>query len=87
MTDTTNTTSPQKSVKIYSTPTCHFCAMAKNYFNEKGVAFESVDVLSNLEARKEMVDKSGQLGVPVIDIGGNIVVGFDQGRISDLLGI
>ena len=76
-----------KEVTIYSTPTCHFCQLAKEFFKEKGVKYQEYDVLSNLEKRQEMVDKSGQLGVPVISIGGNIVVGFDQVEISSLLGI
>lgn len=72
---------------IYSTPTCVYCKMAKAFFKEKGVEFEEKDVATDMVARKEMVDKSGQLGVPVIDIGGKVVVGFDQQHLSELLGI
>jgi glutaredoxin len=61
--------------------------MAKEFFKEKGIQYTEYNVLSDLEKRKEMVDKSGQLGVPVIDIGGKVVVGFDQEEISSLLGI
>ncbi|MBI3589681.1 MAG: glutaredoxin family protein [Candidatus Liptonbacteria bacterium] len=74
-------------VIIYSTPTCVYCKMAKALFKEKGVEFEEKDVATNLEARKEMVDKSGQLGVPVIDVGGKIVVGFDKRYLMELLGL
>ena len=76
-----------KKVTIYSTPSCHFCHMAKDFFKEKGVAFEDFDVASNLEKRKEMMDKSGQMGVPVIIIEDQIVVGFNQPKIVELLDI
>lgn len=76
-----------KSVTIYSTPTCHFCQLAKEFFTEKGIQYTEYDVLSDMEKRKEMVDKSGQLGVPVIIIDEHIIVGFDQPEISSLLGI
>jgi glutaredoxin-like YruB-family protein len=76
-----------KKVTIYSTPSCHFCHMAKDFFKEKGVAFEDFDVASNLEKRKEMMDKSGQMGVPVIIIEDQIVVGFNQPKIIELLDI
>ena len=76
-----------KNVIIYSTPTCHSCHMAKEFFDEKGVKYTDYNVLTNLEKKQEMVDKSGQLGVPVISINGKIMVGFDQAEISSLLGI
>lgn len=76
-----------KNVTIYSTPTCHFCVLAKDFFKEKGIDYTDYDVLTNLEKRKEMFEKSGQMGVPVISIEGKIVVGFDQAEISSLLGI
>ena len=72
-------------VKVYSTSTCPWCKKAKAYFDEKGIAYESVDVSLNSEAQKEMIEKSGQMGVPVIDIDGQIVVGFDKERIDELL--
>lgn len=75
------------NITIYSTPTCHFCHLAKEFFNEKGVKYTEYDVLSNLEKRQEMVDKSGQLGVPVILIDNEVIVGFDQPRIAGLLGL
>ena len=74
-------------ITIYSTPSCHFCHMAKDFFKEKGVEFEDFDVSSDLEKRKEMVDKSGQMGVPVILIKDQIIVGFNKPKIVDLLGI
>ena len=75
------------AVTIYSTPSCHFCHMAKDFFKEKGVAYTEYNVASDLERRKEMVDKSGQMGVPVIIIGDELTVGFDKSKISKLLGI
>jgi len=77
----------EKKVLIYSTPTCHFCHLAKDFFNEKGVKYEEFNVGVDLEKRKEMVEKSGQMGVPVIDIGGDIVVGFDEEQVVGLLGL
>jgi glutaredoxin 3 len=74
-----------KKITIYSTPTCHFCNLAKDFFKEKGVKYEEFNVATDLAKRKEMVDKSGQMGVPVIDIGGSIVVGFDEEQVAGLL--
>ena len=74
-------------VTVYSTPTCHFCHMAKDFFKEKGVEFEDFDVAQNMEKRKEMLDKSGQMGGPVIIIDDQIVVGFNKPKIVELLGI
>ncbi len=76
-----------KPVTIYTTPTCHFCHMAKDFFAEHKVAYTEHDVARDLEKRKEMVQKSGQLGVPVITIGDSLVVGFDQDRLSQLLAV
>lgn len=75
------------TVTIYSTPTCHFCHMAKDYFEANHVAFTDYDVATDLAKRQEMVQKSGQMGVPVIDIGGEIVVGFDEPRLKELLAL
>ncbi len=72
---------------IYTTPTCVYCKMAKAFFKEHSLAYEEKDVASDLEARKTMVEKSGQLGVPVIDIGGQIVVGFDKSALAELSGV
>ncbi|EMS73675.1 glutaredoxin family protein [Ruminiclostridium cellobioparum] len=72
-------------VKVYSTPTCPWCTVAKKYLTSKNVKFEEVDVSKNREAAYEMVKKSGQRGVPVIDINGSIIVGFDQATIDRLI--
>ena len=76
-----------QNVTIYSTPTCHFCHMAKDYFKANNIAYTEYDVASNMEKRKEMVEKSGQMGVPVILIGEELTVGFNQPRIAQLLGL
>ena len=72
---------------IYTTPTCGFCRMAKQYFQEHSVEYQEKDVAVDEEARHDMVHKSGQMGVPVIDIDGAIVVGFDQPKLAELLGV
>lgn len=76
-----------KNVTIYTTPTCHFCKAAKDFFAEKGVQYTGYDVASDAEKREEMIKMTGQLGVPVIVIDGDIMVGFDRQRIADKLGI
>lgn len=73
------------TIKVYSTPTCPWCTVAKKYLTSKNVPFEDVDVSRDREAAMEMVQKSGQRGVPVIDINGNIIVGFDQTTIDRLI--
>lgn len=75
------------NVKIYSTSTCPYCKMVKQFLKENNIEFEDVDVASNQTAAQEMVKKSGQMGVPVLDIDGQIVVGFDKGKIKQLLGL
>lgn len=74
-------------VRVFSTPTCAYCQTIKTFFKEKNIAFEDIDVSQDEIALKEMVDKSGQMGVPVIDIDGKIVVGFDKNKIEELLKI
>ena len=76
-----------KKVTIYSTPTCHFCNMAKDYFKEHNVQYETFDVSTNADKRKEMMDKSGQLGVPVILVDDQVVVGFNRPKLAQLLEI
>lgn len=76
-----------KKVIIYSTPTCHYCSLAKDFFKENNVSYEEHNVASDLDKRKEMVEKSSQMGVPVIDIEGKIIVGFDEGTIKEALEI
>ena len=77
----------QPRVIVFSTPTCTYCNAAKRYFREKGIRFKDVDVSRDMTAARDMVRRSGQQGVPVIDIGGKIVVGFDRGKINQYLGI
>ena len=77
----------QKQVSIYTTDSCHFCHAAKDFFKENDVEYKEYNVGSDVEKRKEMVEKSGQMGVPVIDIGGAIVVGFDRPKVASLLGV
>ena len=74
-------------VTIYSTPTCVYCRMAKDFFGKNNVAYEEHNVASDLKAREEMVDISGQLGVPVIRVDDNVIIGFDQKTLEDLLGL
>jgi len=77
----------QKTVVVYSTPTCHFCQMAKKFFTENNIAYTDHNVAEDAEKRAEMLEKSGQMGVPVIFIGDDLVVGFDEGKIRELLGL
>ena len=76
-----------KSVKVYSTSSCPYCHRAKDFLKENNVQFEDIDVGADPDAGKEMIDKSGQMGVPVIDIDGQIIVGFDKEPIKKALGI
>jgi len=76
-----------KSVKIFTTPTCAYCKMAKEFFKQNNIQYEELDVTQNAQARDEMINKSGQMGVPVIFVGDDIVVGFDRPRLSELLGV
>lgn len=72
-------------ITIYTTPTCGFCHMAKDYFKSKEVEYDEKDVTKDAEAYKEIMEKSGQLGVPVIDISGSIIIGFDKPKIDSAL--
>lgn len=74
-------------VKIYTTPTCPWCKRAKDYFKQLGVSFTEVDVSKDRKGAEEMVKKSGQMGVPVIEIGNQVIVGFDKSKIDRILGI
>lgn len=76
-----------KNVIIYSTPSCGWCKTAKQYFTEHNVSYTEKDVASDQAARSEMLAKSKQMGVPVIDIDGEIVIGFNQPRLAELLEI
>jgi len=74
-----------KQVEVYSTPTCPYCHQAKDFLKEKGVEFTDYNVATDIDARNSMVQKSGQLGVPVIVVEGDVVVGFNRGRLEELL--
>ncbi len=76
-----------KAVKIYSTPACSHCVSAKNFLKENNISFEEVDISLDQVAAEEMVQKSGQMGVPVLDIDGEVIVGFDQDKIKAALNI
>ncbi len=80
-------TRPQPKVIVFSTPTCSYCNMAKQYFRQKNVRFTDIDVSRDQAAARDMVRRSGQMGVPVIDIGGKIIVGFNRPKIDQLLGL
>lgn len=73
------------NVTIYSTPACHYCKLAKEYLSQHGVAFSEHNVASDRQAREAMLVKSGQMSVPVIDINGEIIVGFDRMKVRKLL--
>ena len=74
-----------KKITIYSTPTCPYCKKAKAYLLEKGIEYTDIDVSQNEAAQKEMIEKSGTMSVPVIDVGGVIITGFDKDRIDKVL--
>ncbi len=74
-------------IRIFSTPTCPYCQTLKEYLKEKGFEFDDIDVSQDIDARNEMIERSGQTGVPVVDIDGQIVIGFDKERINNILGI
>jgi len=76
-----------KTVKVYSTSTCPWCIRAKQFLKENNIVFQDVDVSANKQAADEMMQKTGQMGVPVIDIEGEIIVGFDKERIKLALGL
>ena len=75
------------SVKIYTTPNCVFCRMSKEFFKANNIQYQELDVARDIPAREYMIQKSGQFGVPVIEIDGNLVIGFDKSRLSELLGV
>lgn len=75
------------SVKIYTTPTCVYCKMTKEFFGKNNVEYEEKNVATDATARDEMIQKSGQMGVPVIEVDGKIIIGFDQPRLKELLGL
>ena len=76
-----------KKVTIYSTPTCHFCQMAKEFFKDNNVEYTDYNVAEDAEKRQEMVEKSEQMGVPVISIDDQIIIGFDENKLKEALSI
>lgn len=74
-------------VKVYTTNSCPWCVKAKNYLKTNNIAFEELNVQDNMAAREEMVKKSNQMGVPVLDINGTIIIGFDKNSIDTALNI
>ncbi|MDZ4231734.1 MAG: glutaredoxin domain-containing protein [Candidatus Pacearchaeota archaeon] len=75
------------NVTIYTTPTCVYCKATKDFFKENDVEYKELDVAVDEKARDDMVSKSGQLGVPVIDIDGSVVIGFDKPKLTELLSL
>jgi len=75
------------AVIIYSTPVCHFCHAAKDFFQENNVAFTNYDVATDAAKRQEMIDLTGQMGVPVIKIGNDVIIGFDEPKLRELLAL
>ena len=76
-----------KKVIVYSTPACPYCVMVKNFLKQNNVGFEEIDVAADKAKAKEMVEKSGQMSVPVTDVDGEVVVGYDTGKLKKLLGL
>lgn len=76
-----------KKITVYSTPTCPHCIRAKQFLKDNSIEFINIDVSIDSQKAQEMIDRSGQMGVPVIDIDGDMLVGFDEARIKAALGI
>ncbi len=74
-------------IKVYSTPVCPYCVALKNFLKEHNFVFEEFDLSQDRKAAQEMIEKTGQMGVPVIEIDGQIVIGFDREKISKILNI
>lgn len=72
-------------IKIYSTPTCPYCKLAKDFLKSKNIVFQDIDVSADPQAVNEMIEKSGQMGVPVIEIGDKIIIGFNQLKLEEAL--
>ena len=74
-----------KKIVIYSTPTCPYCKRAKDYLSQKGIPYTDINVAADKDKAKEMIQKSGQMGVPVIVVDDEVIVGFNQGKLDELL--
>ena len=83
--DTETSTPAGAAVTIYSTPVCHFCQAAKEFFKENEIEYTENDVAADAEKRQEMIDLTGQMGVPVIRIGDDVIIGFDEDKVKELL--
>lgn len=75
------------AITIYTTPACPWCHKAKDYLQSKNIPFTDIDVAADQAKAEEMINKSGQMGVPVIDIDGTIIIGFDKPKIDQILGL
>lgn len=87
-----DTTQTKPRVRIYTTPSCVYCKLAKEFFAKNNISYEEKNVVTDADARNEMITKSGQMGVPVIEVRKEdgspvIIIGFDQGRLKEALGI
>jgi len=78
---------PMSQITIYSTPSCHFCHAAKDFFKDNNITFTEHDVAADLDKRSEMIDLTGQMGVPVIKVDEDVIVGFDEDKLRELLKI
>ena len=76
-----------KDVTMYTTPTCHFCHMAKEFLKKKGIEYTDYNVAEDADKRTEMIERSGQMGVPVIFVGDEMLIGFDKDKLSTALGL
>ena len=76
-----------KKVIIYSTPTCIYCRLAKEWLKQNNISFVDYDLSVDAERREEIIKKTGQMGVPVIEVDEEIIIGFDKKKLSELLGI
>lgn len=77
----------EREVIVYTTPSCPWCNAVKRYLEERGIPYTEIDVSQDQAAAMEMIQKSGQMGVPVVEIDGEIVIGFDKERLDYLLGL
>jgi glutaredoxin 3 len=76
-----------KKIKIYSTPTCSFCKVLKNYLSSHEIEFKEIDISNNKTQQKEVLKKAGQLTVPIVEIGKDIIIGFDKEKIDKILNL
>ena len=77
----------QYNIRVFSTSACPYCVTLKEYLKQHNLEFEDIDVSEDMKAQKEMIEKSGQMGVPVVEIDGQIIIGFDREKISKILNI